>query len=53
MPDFENVLLVNGLGATGLTAGPFLGDQLAKLALGEELQLDVDLYPVGKIIEKR
>ena len=47
VPGFENLLLANGLGASGLTAGPFLGAQLAKLALGEAVDIDLQLYEVA------
>ena len=43
--------LANGLGASGLTVGPFLGNQLAKLALGEALDIDLALYDVGGAIK--
>ncbi|KMY55810.1 oxidoreductase [Bacillus sp. FJAT-27231] len=50
VPGFKNLLLANGLGASGLTAGPFLGAQLAKLALGEEVDIDLQLYDVAGAI---
>ncbi|MBB4823830.1 D-amino-acid dehydrogenase [Sporosarcina luteola] len=46
LPDASNVLFANGLGASGLTIGPFLGKQLARLALSEELNIDLSLYRV-------
>jgi D-amino-acid dehydrogenase len=46
VPNLEGVLVANGLGASGLTSGPFLGSELAKLALGEETLLDVSRYAV-------
>lgn len=46
VPGVKGVLLANGLGASGLTVGPYLGSQLAKLALGEELEIDLALYEV-------
>ncbi|MEK4027554.1 MULTISPECIES: FAD-binding oxidoreductase [Bacillaceae] len=50
VPGFENLLLANGLGASGLTAGPFLGAQLAKLAVGEAVDIDLQLYDVAGAI---
>ena len=48
----KGLLLANGLGASGLTVGPFLGAQLAKLALGESLDIDLELYSVsGAIVD--
>ncbi|RSD22344.1 NAD(P)/FAD-dependent oxidoreductase [Mesobacillus subterraneus] len=50
VPGYENLLLANGLGASGLTVGPYLGAQLAKLAAGESVELDLDLYDVSGAI---
>ena len=50
LPDYKGLLLANGLGASGLTVGPFLGDQLAKLALGKELEIDLEQYDVAGAI---
>lgn len=52
VPDVEGLLIANGLGASGLTSGPYLGAQLAQLALGEEIELKVDDYDVANAIEK-
>lgn len=46
LPNFQGVLIANGLGASGLTSGPYLGAELAKLALGEMTEIDVELYNV-------
>ncbi|WP_028545503.1 NAD(P)/FAD-dependent oxidoreductase [Paenibacillus taiwanensis] len=52
-PGWSGLLAANGLGSSGLTVGPFLGSQLAKLAL--EMKLDIDLhdYDIRKAIDKR
>ncbi|MEN1970312.1 FAD-dependent oxidoreductase [Lentibacillus sp. N15] len=47
LPGYEGILLANGLGASGLTMGPFIGTQLAKLALGDALEINIDDYPVS------
>ncbi|WP_375541325.1 NAD(P)/FAD-dependent oxidoreductase [Paenibacillus sp. L3-i20] len=52
IPDWEGVLAVNGLGASGLTMAPYIGDQLAKLALGMELDIDLSDYDIRKAISK-
>lgn len=52
VPEYQGLLLANGLGASGLTVGPFLGDQLAKLALGQEVDIELDLYDVSLAIKK-
>ncbi|WP_053368493.1 NAD(P)/FAD-dependent oxidoreductase [Bacillus sp. FJAT-27245] len=50
IPGYGNLLFANGLGASGLTVGPFLGGQLAKMALGLEVDIDLNLYDIGGII---
>lgn len=51
LPEHQGILLANGLGASGLTMGPFIGAELAKLALGLESDLDLSLYDVAGAIE--
>ncbi|VEF49770.1 putative oxidoreductase [Bacillus freudenreichii] len=51
LPGVENILIGNGLGATGLTAGPYLGSELARLALGEEPVMDLSLYRVDRALQ--
>lgn len=50
VPGWEGLITANGLGASGLTMGPFLGRQLAKLALGQEPDLPLDDYAVEKAL---
>lgn len=52
VPGFEGLYFANGLGASGLTVGPFLGDQLAKLASGKKVDIDLGLYDVSLAIKK-
>lgn len=52
VPGVTGLLLANGLGASGLTVGPFLGRQLAQLALDEQLDIDLELYDVAAAIAK-
>ncbi|QTM97974.1 FAD-dependent oxidoreductase [Sediminibacillus dalangtanensis] len=47
VPGFEGLLTANGLGASGLTMGPYIGSELAKLALGETTEIDLNLYDVA------
>ena len=47
LPGYEGVLLANGLGASGLTMGPYLGSELAKLALGVPTEIDLSLYTIA------
>ncbi|MFC3040821.1 NAD(P)/FAD-dependent oxidoreductase [Virgibacillus xinjiangensis] len=44
VPGMEHVLIANGLGASGLTSGPFVGAQLANLAAGEEPEIRLDSF---------
>lgn len=41
---YKGLLLANGLGASGLTMGPYLGAELARLALGNPTELDLSSY---------
>ncbi|RZT16515.1 D-amino acid dehydrogenase small subunit [Fictibacillus sp. BK138] len=51
LPNYENILLANGLGASGLTSGPYLGAELAKLALNQQTEIDISSYDVAGAIE--
>lgn len=51
VPGWEGLMTANGLGASGLTMGPYIGNQLAKLALGMELDIDLENYDVRKAME--
>lgn len=50
LPNYKGLLVSNGLGASGLTGGPYLGSELAKLALGRELEIDIGNYDVAGAI---
>lgn len=50
LPNFPNVLAANGLGASGLTMGPYIGSQLAKLALNEPTDIDLSPYDLAGAI---
>lgn len=51
IPDFDNLYVANGLGASGLTVGPFLGGELAKLAMGKQLEIELSHYDVASAIK--
>ncbi|USG66559.1 FAD-binding oxidoreductase [Brevibacillus ruminantium] len=53
LPGWERIFVANGLGASGLTMGPYIGWQLAKLAIGHEVDIDLDHYLVEGAIGKR
>ncbi|WP_100402556.1 NAD(P)/FAD-dependent oxidoreductase [Bacillus sp. FJAT-42315] len=50
LPGHEGILFANGLGASGLTMGPFIGAELAKLALGEETDVPLEDYDVASAL---
>ncbi|OZU87544.1 FAD-dependent oxidoreductase [Virgibacillus indicus] len=51
LPGFNNLLLANGLGASGITMGPYIGKQLANIALGNEIDIDLADYDVAGAIK--
>ncbi|MBS2969193.1 FAD-binding oxidoreductase [Metabacillus sp. KIGAM252] len=51
VPKWKGLLAANGLGSSGLTMGPFLGSQLANLALDEHLEIDLQLYSLNKTMK--
>ncbi|MET3574931.1 NAD(P)/FAD-dependent oxidoreductase [Bhargavaea ullalensis] len=46
----DGLYFANGLGSSGLTVGPFLGTQLAKMAAGEPLDIDPAPYDPSKVL---
>ncbi|MCO5734180.1 FAD-binding oxidoreductase [Rhizobium sp. SSA_523] len=44
VPGYSNLTIGNGLGAGGLTIGPFAGSQLARIAIGEQPDMPLDRY---------
>ncbi|MEK4118101.1 FAD-binding oxidoreductase [Paenibacillus sp. FSL W8-0919] len=52
VPGWEGLLTANGLGASGLTMGPFIGSQLAKLALGLPIDIDIQDSDVRKAMDE-
>lgn len=52
LPNFEGIFVANGLGASGLTAGPFVGAELANFILGKPTELDLNNYDVAGAIEQ-
>ncbi|MEX2804821.1 NAD(P)/FAD-dependent oxidoreductase [Streptococcus sp. H31] len=53
VPNLENVYTASGLGSTGLTTGPLLGCQLARLLQGQELLLHPKDYAAENYIVKK
>lgn len=50
-PGWKGLLAANGLGASGLTMGPFIGSQLAKLTLGMETDIDMNEYDIREALD--
>ncbi|WP_160722958.1 NAD(P)/FAD-dependent oxidoreductase [Bacillus sp. USDA818B3_A] len=50
LPGYEGIYVANGLGASGLTSGPYIGAELAKRVLGRETEIDFGLYDVAGAI---
>ncbi|GMK40626.1 putative oxidoreductase YurR [Paenibacillus sp. CCS19] len=51
VPGWDGAYAANGLGASGLTVGPYMGSQLAKLVLGEALEIELSDYDIAKAME--
>ncbi|AWB44639.1 FAD-dependent oxidoreductase [Paenibacillus sp. CAA11] len=52
VPGWEGLIAANGLGSSGLTMGPFIGSQLARLALGLDLEIDIRDYDLRSAMEE-
>ncbi|MCA0985666.1 NAD(P)/FAD-dependent oxidoreductase [Guptibacillus algicola] len=52
VPGTSRLLAANGLGASGLTVGPYLGLELARMAMGEETELSPLDYDLSEAIKK-
>ncbi|MEK5260058.1 FAD-dependent oxidoreductase [Paenibacillus sp. FSL L8-0663] len=52
VPGWNGLIAANGVGASGLTMGPFIGSQLAKLALGMALDINIDDYDIRNAIDE-
>lgn len=50
LPSHEHIYVANGLGASGLSTGPMIGKQLAKMIANEPLDIDAGRYPVTDMI---
>jgi D-amino-acid dehydrogenase len=44
LPEYDNLIIATGLGSSGLTMGPYVGSLAAKIASGEEPELDLQPY---------
>lgn len=50
IPSLPNVFVANGLGASGLTTGPYIGKQLAALAMEDEADIPIAPYNVKQFL---
>jgi len=51
LPTYNRILIANGLGASGLTTGPFIGKQLAKLVSNDTLDVHLEAYKVEQALK--
>src|SRR5690625_2346615 len=49
---FKNLILANGLGASGLTMGPYVGSLAGSLAMGEDVGIDLKPYDPMRAISR-
>ncbi|MEH7225451.1 FAD-dependent oxidoreductase [Bacillus sp. JJ1566] len=49
----EGVIIATGLGASGLTFGPYIGSLAASIILDEEIELDLTPCTPGRVIEMK
>ncbi|WP_413521872.1 NAD(P)/FAD-dependent oxidoreductase [Brochothrix thermosphacta] len=53
VPFASNAYVANGLGASGLTVGPYAAKIVADLVLGRDVQIDLSDYPVAQYLRLR
>ncbi|MGY0434243.1 NAD(P)/FAD-dependent oxidoreductase [Bacillus rugosus] len=53
VPDVQGLFAANGLGASGLTMGPFLGSELANLVLGKQTKIDLSPYDLAEALHNK
>ncbi|MEC3884752.1 FAD-binding oxidoreductase [Halobacillus sp. HZG1] len=51
VPGLENVVVANGLGASGLTSGPYIGAELAKYLVEVDTELDFSNYTADHLFK--
>lgn len=50
---WNKLIVANGLGSSGLTMGPFLGGQLAKLAMNQQVDIELEHYALEHAVAKK
>lgn len=53
LEDNSNIYVASGLGSSGLTTGPIIGQMLAKQVLGADIEMSEYTNPVNNYIDKR
>lgn len=53
VPEYPEILFANGLGASGLTVGPYIGKQLAHIILKTPADIDLSNYKVDEAFSKK
>lgn len=51
IPGHEHILIANGLGASGLTTGPYIGKLLANLSVHKQIDIPIEAYRVEQIMD--
>lgn len=52
VPGHDNLFAANALGSSGLTAGPFVGRQLAKIAIGIAPEIELSDYAIEEAFKE-
>ncbi|MBT2626415.1 FAD-binding oxidoreductase [Bacillus sp. HU-1818] len=48
LPGWDGIIVANGLGSSGLTMGPYVGEQLAKMVFKMDLDININDYDIQK-----
>lgn len=51
--DFNNIIIATGLGASGLTTGPFIGKLISQITLNKKTDIDITPYFTEQIIKRK
>ncbi|WP_404451483.1 FAD-binding oxidoreductase [Virgibacillus necropolis] len=51
IPGYKGLIVGNGLGASGLTMGPYIGKQLANIALNQSTDINLEDYSVSQALK--
>lgn len=51
LPGYPNVWVINGLGSSGLTMGPFIGKVMAEQLSGQPTSVDIKEYSIAEMLK--